>query len=104
MVCPTTGEGVGPAMTSGYIAAQFIERAVQADKFDKTMFLNYDREIYKRLQSDVKKYNMVRSLSPRLYNALINLLSNMSLSRYYFNKNISKWIGTAMTKPIEVEM
>jgi hypothetical protein len=47
---------------------------------------------------------MLRSLSPGLYNALINILSNMGISRYYFNRNISKWIDTAMGKPIEVEM
>jgi menaquinone-9 beta-reductase len=104
LVCPTTGEGVGPAMTSGYVAAQFIGRAVKSNRFDKSMFLNYDREIYKRLKSDVKKYNMVRSLSPGVYNAFINIFSNMPLSRYYFNRNISKWISTAMSKPIDVEM
>ena len=104
LVCPTTGEGVGPGMMSGLIAADYIERAVKADRFDKNMFEHYDREIYKRLEDDVKKYNLIRSLSPMLYNSLIKVFSGIGLSKYYFNKNVSKWINTARTKPIEVKM
>jgi len=104
MICPTTGEGIGPAMISGYIAAQFIERAVKNNRYDKSMFLNYDREIYKRLQGDVKKYKILRKASPMLYNSLIKLLSGMGISRYYFNKNVARWIETAKNKPLEVEM
>ncbi|MDB5191792.1 MAG: geranylgeranyl reductase, partial [Segetibacter sp.] len=104
LVCPTTGEGVGPGMMSGFIAAQFIERAVKNNCFDKSMFVNYDREIYKRLQSDVKKYKLLRRLSPSLYNTLIKIFSNLGIASYYFNKNATRWLNTAASKPIEVNM
>jgi menaquinone-9 beta-reductase len=103
LVSPLTGEGVGPAMMSGYIAAKFIEKAVAANCFDKNMFTNYDREIYKRLQSEVKNYKLLRRISPRLYNIFINVISSLSISRWYFTKNAPKWSKTAL-KPIDVNL
>lgn len=103
LVCPTTGEGVGPGMMSGFIASQFLKRAVAQNNFSEKMFTNYDREIYKRLQDDVWKYRMLRRLSPMLYNYGIKFLSGLGVTRYYFNKNVSKWTKTATT-PIEVNM
>jgi geranylgeranyl reductase family protein len=103
MICPTTGEGVGPGMMSGYIAAHFIARAIKQNRFDKSMFENYDREIYKRLEGDIKKYNFLRKVSPRLYNWLIIVLSATGVSNYYFKKNVAKWIHTTTSKKIEVE-
>jgi flavin-dependent dehydrogenase len=103
MICPTTGEGIGPGMISGYIAAHFIERAIKQNRFDKSMFENYDREIYKRLEGDIKKYNFLRNVSPRLYNWLIKILSATGVSQYYFKKNVAKWIHTTTSKTIEIE-
>ena len=103
LVCPTTGEGIGPGMMSGYIAAHFIKRAVDTNKFDDSMFKNYDREISKRLKSDIKKYNFIRKLSPYLYNQLINILSKLSISEMYINKKMGDWIKTAKEKPIVIE-
>ncbi len=104
LVCPTTGEGVGPGMMSGYIAAHYIQRAVQQNRYDKTMFSTYDREINRRLQDDVKKYNFLRKVSPILYNVLINVLSATGIAGYYFNRSVNKWVDTAKNKPIEVDM
>ena len=104
LVCPTTGEGVGPGMMSGYIAAHYIQRAVQQNRYDKTMFSTYDREINRRLQDDVKKYNFLRKVSPMLYNVLINVLSATGIAGYYFNRSVNKWIHTAKNKAIEIDM
>ncbi len=104
LVCPTTGEGVGPGMMSGYIAAHYIQRAVQQNRFDKTMFATYDREINRRLQDDVKKYNFLRKVSPMLYNVLINVLSATGIAGYYFNRSVNKWVDTAKNKEIEIDM
>lgn len=104
LVCPLTGEGVGPAMISGLIAAEYLEKAYRNNRFDASMFINYDREIRRRLQSDILKYKMVRRLSPRLYNAFINMISHLGISNYYFKKNVAKWVNTAATKPIDVQM
>lgn len=103
LVCPTTGEGVGPGMMSGYIAAQFIKRALEKGSFGKEMFTNYDHEVIKRLDGDIWKYNLIRKLSPLIYNNLIRLLSKIKISDNYVNKNIKHWTQTAREKKIEIE-
>ncbi len=103
LVCPTTGEGIGPGMFSGYIAAHFIARAVQNNKYDLSMFTNYDREINKRWEDDIKKYNFLKNVSPSLYNSLIQLASATGFAQKYFKKNVDKWIDTAKNKPIAID-
>jgi len=103
LICPTTGEGVGPAMISGLIAAEFIAKAVNEKRFDTGIFTGYDTAVFKRLEADIKKYNFLRHLWPTAYNSLIRILSGLGISRYYFNKNFHNWINTAKNKPIEVE-
>lgn len=94
LICPTTGEGIGPAMRSGYIAAQFIERAIQTNNFFDT-FKNYDREIYKDLRNEIKIFRYIKKLSPLFYNFFINVVSPSVICRFYFKKNVAKWIRTA---------
>ncbi len=104
LVCPTTGEGVGPGMMSGYIAARFIERAYNAGKYDELMFRNYTREINKRLKTDVKKFRLIKKVSPILYNNLINKLSAWGVAQFYFDKRGNNWVKTAKRDRIKVEM
>lgn len=103
LVCPTTGEGVGPGMMSGYIAAHFIKRAIDKGSFGKEMFTNYNREVIKRLENDILKYNFIRKLSPLIYNYLIRLLSSIKISDNYVNKKMKDWIHTAREKKIDIE-
>ena len=103
LVCPTTGEGVGPGMMSGYIAAHYIAQAVAQNRYDKEMFATYDREINRRLQDDVKKYKFLRKVSPMLYNVAINVLSATGIAGYYFNRSVKHWIDTAKSKPIDID-
>ena len=104
LVCPTTGEGIGIGMFSGYIAAHYIQRAVLQNRYDKDMFTTYDREIKRRLKGDVRNYNFLRKLSPSLYNGIIYFLSATGIAGYYFNRTVRKWIHTAKYKPIEIDM
>ncbi len=103
LICPTTGEGIGPGMMSGFIAATFIQRAVQENNFAREMFVNYDREISRRLKGDIKSYNLVRNLSPIVYNFIINTLSIAGIAEFYFKKKVVDWVKTAQ-KPIDVNM
>jgi len=98
LVCPTTGEGIGPAMMSGYIAAHFIQRAVANNDFSAVSFTHYDREIWRRLEGDIRNYKWFRKLSPRLFNFFINTIAPHPLCRRYFRKNVGKWIRTAFEK------
>ncbi len=102
LICPTTGEGIGPAMLSGFIAAHFIERAVQKNNFSVETFKNYDREIYKRLESSIKSNKLLRKTSPSFYNFFINTFAPTSLCRYYFRKGVARWIKTAYEEDIKV--
>ncbi len=104
LICPTTGEGIGPAMFSGFIAAQFIERAVQTNNFSADTFKNYDREIYKRLESGIKNNELLRKASPGFYKFFINTFATTFLCRYYFRKGVARWIKTAYEEDIKVSI
>ena len=103
LICPLTGEGVGPAMISGYTAAKFIEKALKANNFSEEIFINYDGEILKRLQTDIKNYKRLRKTSPSIFNFAIKQFSGLNLAKYYFKKKVPGWIATSK-KPIEVIM
>ena len=94
VVCPTSGEGIGSGMISAYIAAKFIERAVKANDMSEAMFVNYNREIHKRL---------INYLPAGIFSFLINtILSNKFLQKKLFRKQMHNWIETAYTKEIIV--
>ena len=103
LIYPTTGEGIGPAMMSGYIAAHFIKEAVAKNNFTAESFTNYEREIYKRLNDSIKIYRFLKNTSPILYNFFISYIATHPFCKYYFKKNVAKWIVTAYTKKIEVD-
>lgn len=103
IVCPTSGEGVGSGMISGYTAAHFIQRAIQHNSFEEKMFATYDREIHKRLGTEEKVYRFVNSIPTSLFTTGINtILSSRLFHRWYTGKEMSRWIKTAYQKPIEV--
>jgi geranylgeranyl reductase family protein len=104
LIYPTTGEGIGPAMMSGYIAAHFIKNAVKKNIFTAESFTNYEREIYKRLNDSIKIYRFLKNTSPILYNFFISYIATHPFCKYYFKKNVVKWIATAYTKKIEVDI
>lgn len=104
LVCPTSGEGIGAGMVSGYIAAQFIQKALAAKQFDAETFQNYDREIYRRLQDEIRLYNMMMRISPRIYDAGLNFLAPNPLFRWSFQRRVGGWLKTAYEQEIEVRL
>lgn len=104
MVIPTTGEGIGTGMMTGYIAAHFIERAVKQNCYDHTMFTNYTREIQRRVTDDVKLYKRLMSVSPHAMSFIMNNVVNNKLFRMYFENNLKKWIHTAYHKKVEISL
>lgn len=104
MVCPTSGEGIGSGMISGYVAAKFLQRAVQQNNFSENMFINYNREIHKRLTTEEKVYRFVNSIPPRVFSVGINTILSTWLFKYWMsNKAMKKWIDTAYHKEIDVK-
>ena len=104
MVIPTTGEGIGTGMMTGYIAAHFIERAVKQNCYDNSMFTNYTREIQRRVTDDVKLYKRLMSVSPHAMSFIMNNVVNNKLFRMYFENNLKKWIHTAYYKKVEIDL
>lgn len=105
IICPTTGEGIGSGMMSAYIAAHFIQRAVIENCFEEKMFTHYNREIHKRLIGDEQVFNLLNRFPGWVFNIFINtFFSNRILQKWIVKKEVKKWIETAYTKPIVVNL
>ncbi len=105
IVCPTSGEGIGSGMISGYVAAKFLERAVQRKDFSETMFSNYDREIHKRLVREERIFRFVNRIPGWAFTTGLNLvLGNKWFRNWLTNNEMPKWLETAYTKPIAVQL
>ncbi|MBP6827992.1 MAG: hypothetical protein KA165_15625, partial [Saprospiraceae bacterium] len=104
LVCPTSGEGIGTGMMSGYIAAHFVQKALKDKRFDAEQFKNYQREIYRRLQDEIRLYNLMMALSPRIYDLGLNLLAPNPLFQWSFRRRVGGWLKTAYETPIRVNV
>lgn len=105
IICPTNGEGIGSGMISGYTAACFTKRAYDKKCYDESMFINYNREIHKRLRNDERLFRLVNSLPEWAFARGINLvLSNKFLQKWIVKNEIHKWIETAYSKSIDVNL
>lgn len=94
-ISPTTGEGIGTGMIASYIAAQFIERAVQQNNFSHSLFKNYNREVYRRMMGDINAFNRAMKISPKFYGWFINFIAGFSFVEKIFQKKVIKWWHTA---------
>jgi len=104
LVCPTSGEGIGSGMISGYVAAKFLQRATEQNDFSEKMFTNYNREIHKRLRTEEKVYRFINNIPPRIFSLGINTILSTWLFKYWLsNKAMKKWVDTAYTKEIDVK-
>ena len=105
LVCPTSGEGIGMGMISGYIAARFLQRAALQNDFSEKMFSNFHREIHKRLTTEEKIYRIFNFIPPRLFSFAINTILSTWLFKYWLSaRTMNKWIDTAYHKDIEVNL
>lgn len=104
MISPTTGEGIGTGMQTGYIAAKFIARAVATNNFSETCFKNYDREIYKRMNDDIKLFNISLWFGPGMMGWVMSNIIPLSFFKTLFQKKVSQWINTAYKKTILVNI
>lgn len=104
LVCPTSGEGIGTAMMSGYVAAHYVEKALRLGRFDADVFSGYDREIYRRLESEIRTYRAMMSLSPAIYDRLLNLLAPAPVFHWSFRHRVEGWLRTAYETPIEIRL
>lgn len=104
MISPTTGEGIGTGMQTGYIAAQFIKRAVDQNKFDEAVFANYDREVYRRMNDDIKLFNISMWFSPKMMGWVMNNLIQLPYFKKLFQRKVGNWIISAYNKKLVVNI
>jgi menaquinone-9 beta-reductase len=105
MVCPTSGEGIGWGMLTGYVAAKFIQRASEQNDFSEKMFVNYNREIHKRLLTEEKIYRFINNISPRVFSIGISTILSSWLFKYWMcNKTLKSWASTAYDKEFDVKL
>ncbi len=89
---------------SGYIAAQFLQNALQEKRFDADFFKHYDREIYRRLRGEIRMYNLMMNMSPRIYDYGLNILAPNPLFQWSFKRRTAGWLKTAYEVPLEVRI
>ncbi len=105
LVCPTSGEGVGSGMISGLIAAKFIARAYQKNDYGAHMFRHYYREIHRRLKFEEKLFRFANAIPVWAFTKGINLiLSNNYFKNWFAHSEMPKWVHTAFTKEISVDL
>ncbi|MFT3680367.1 MAG: geranylgeranyl reductase family protein [Ferruginibacter sp.] len=77
LIDPFTGEGIGNAMVSGLVAARVIKKAVEANDFSAAFLQQYDRDLYRKLWTELKlsHYLQILTSKPRLFNFVIGKAS-----------------------------
>ncbi len=105
VISPTSGEGIGNAMFSGYVAAEFIAKAIRQDSFEENVFINYQRELYRQFQEEIDRYNKYIDKKPAVSNWLINtlIMDNFIIQKLY-KRSMQKWMETAYEKRIKVTL
>jgi menaquinone-9 beta-reductase len=102
LICPLTGEGIGTAMMSGYMAAKYIENAIKNDNYSADSFKNFKKDNHKRIEKDIKVFNFIRLTKPEIWlNKFMNVYSFMNFDLI---KGMPEWLETAFSKDIEVEV
>lgn len=105
LINPTTGEGIGLGMISGYIAAQTAVKAIQNQRFDADFLKDYEPLCRYRLSQEIKFVKFADFLKLEYwYDTFINFIVNTGYMSNYFQKNHLKWLETAFTKPIKTEL
>lgn len=89
LVDPSTGEGIGPAMSSGRFAAQFVKTCFKENNFSAAFMKGYDKLIHKKYYSNYFMKTSITSLYykfPFLMNWAIYILSRKPFKAKTINK------------------
>lgn len=74
LIDPFTGEGIGNALASGELAAQWAQKALEAKHFDADFLKGYDAAIYKRFWKELRLSKTLQDLLnyPWLFSMVVN--------------------------------
>lgn len=105
LINPLSGEGIGLGMVSGYIAAQTAAKAVENQRFDAEFLKDYEPLCRRHVQQEVTFVKVTDFLKYELWQEwFLNFTIQSNFYAKYFKKNHIKWLETAFTKPIKIEM
>lgn len=105
LINPTSGEGIGLGMISGYIAAQTAAKAVENQRFDANFLKDYEPLCRRHVQREVTFIKITDYIKFELWQEpVVNFMIQSGLYARYFKKNHIQWLETAFTKPIKIEM
>ena len=96
LIDPFTGEGIGNAMTSGYIAADLSYKALLANRFDDAYLKEYEINVKKRLASELKTSTTLQNLSRHSW--LLNLVIGKASSNSEIQEFISGMVANEHAK------
>ena len=74
LIDPFTGEGIGNALASGELAAQWAQKALEVQRYDASFLKGYDEAIYKRLWKELRLSKTLQDLLnyPWLFSLVVN--------------------------------
>ena len=105
LINPTSGEGIGLGMISGYIAAQTAAKAVENQRFDANFLKDYEPLCRRHVQREVTFIKITDYIKFELWQEpVVNFMIQSGFYARYFKKNHIQWLETAFTKPIKIEM
>lgn len=90
LIDPLTGEGIGNAFYSGFIAAELAQRCLAENNFSAEFLKQYDVRVRRVLGSEMRwSYRLQKALA---YPWLANLLANVIADNAYFVKFCSELV------------
>ncbi|MDH5251509.1 MAG: geranylgeranyl reductase family protein [Cyclobacteriaceae bacterium] len=87
LIDPLTGEGIGNAATSGFLAARHVAEALHQNEFSANTFKKYDAEVYKYLWKELQISTQLQRAF--LYPWLVTLTSSIALRNQRFTEIIT---------------
>ena len=106
LICPVTGEGIGTAMLSGYLAGQFAEKAVSNGRFEASDLSGYERQVYRRLADENRLADLLwyAQKLPWSWSAwLLNTVLPAKWMQWAFRRMAKGWMQTAFHRPIRID-
>jgi geranylgeranyl reductase family protein len=95
LIDPLTGEGIGNAFQSAYIASKIIERALIARDFSEQYLFDYDRKLYEELKDELRLSEYIQRLVQKQW------LFNFVFNRLHNNKSLQE-VFTGMLSDLDI--
>lgn len=103
LIHPFSGEGIGSSMISGWVAAQFAAKAVEARRFDAVFQQAYQQEATYRFQEEARIHRFFNrtGLQP-LYAALLDGFIRSPFIDWAAQRSLRQWAKTAYATPLRL--